>query len=220
MNRSLTTPADNPGWVGMVSMKRGLVLALAAALGACAPTPVQMPAAQASEVLNLFAVGRGPANLCSPDGLALLRGAVRAYSREMERSGVTWPMMPDGDETQQVTHVDVSVVIAFAAGFVKANDFRGAPRMLMSQLTLSQWPEIRAMRVAARDACGEVAALQQAAATFVLESTRYEQMSEIQRTGRGPIERLRRQSVRVQRAHERMQETAAVVAARMDAREL
>ncbi len=198
-------------------MKRGLVLALAAALSACAPAPAQMPAAQASEVLNLFAVGRGPANLCSADGRALLRGAVRAYSREMERSGVAWPMMPNGGQTQQLTHVDVSVVIAFAAGFVKANDFRGGPRMLMSQLTLSQWPEIRAMRAAAHEACGDVAALQQAAATFVLESTRYEQMTQTPRTGRGPIERLRRQSVRMQRAHERMQETAAVVKARMDA---
>ena len=202
-------------------MKRGLVLALAAVLStACAPTPVQMPAAQASEVLNLFAAGRGPANLCSADGQALLRGAVRAYSAEMERSGVAWPVMPDSGQTQQVNHVDVSVVIAFAAGFVKANDFRGGPRMLLSQLTLTQWPEIRAMRTAAHDACGEVAALQQAAAAFVLESTRYEQMTETMRSGRGPLERLRRQSVRVQRAHERMQETAAVVEARLDAHKL
>jgi hypothetical protein len=205
----------------MIFMKRGLVLALAAALSACAPAPVQMPAAQASEVLNLFAAGRGPANLCSADGRALLRGAVRAYSREMERSGVAWPMMPGaGGETQPVTHVDVSVVIAFAAGFVKANDFRGAPRMLLSQITLSQWPEIQAMRAAAHDACGEVAALQQAAAAFVLERTRYEQMTERSRNGRGPMERLRRQSVRVQRAHERMQDVAAIVAARMDAHKL
>ena len=72
-------------------MKRGLVLALAAALSACAPAPVHMPAAQAAEVLNLFSAGRGPANVCSADGRALLRGAVRAYSREMNRSGVAWP---------------------------------------------------------------------------------------------------------------------------------
>lgn len=198
-------------------MKRGLILAFAAALSACAPAPAQMPAAQASEVLNLFAVGRGPANLCSADGRALLRGAVRAYSREMERSGVVWPTMPQSGETQQVNHVDVSVVIAFAAGFVKANDFRGGPRLLMSQLTLTQWPEIRAMRAAARDACGEVAALQQAAATFVLESTRYEQMTG---SSRGATERLRRQSVRMQRAQQHMQDIAAVVEARLDAERL
>lgn len=198
-------------------MKRGLVLALAAMLSACAPTPVQMPAAQASEVLNLFAVGRGPANLCSADGRALLRGAVRAYSREMARSGVSWPMMPDGGATQPVTHVDASVMIAFAAGFVKANDFRGGPRLLMHQFSLSQSPELRAMRAAARDACGEVAAWQQAAATFLLENARYEQMRDISRSGRGAIERLHRQSMRVQRAQERMLETAAVVEALMDA---
>lgn len=200
--------------------KRGLVLALAAALVACAPAPVQMPAAQASEVLNLFAAGRGPANLCSADGRALLRGAVRAYSREMRMSGVAWPMMPNAGETQVVTHVDVSVMIAFAAGFVKANDFQGAPRLMMHQLAFKQWPEIRSMRMAANEACSEVAALQQAAAAFVLESTRYRQMTDRTRSGRGDAVRLQRQSVRTQRAHERMQESAAVVQARMEAHDL
>lgn len=197
-------------------MKRGLVLALAAALTACAPAPVQMPAAQASEVLNLFAAGRGPANVCSADGRALLRGAVRAYSREMTRSGVAWPALPtETGEAQNLTHVDVSVMIAFAGGFVKAGDFHGAPRFLMNQLALAQWPEIRSIRLAARDACEEVVALQQAAAAFVLESTRYREMTSRHRSGRGDAERLRRQSVRMQRAEERMRDSAAVVQARM-----
>lgn len=194
-------------------MRRGLAFALAAALCACAPAPVQMPAAQASEVLNLFAAGQGPANVCSAAGRALLRGAVRAYSREMTLSGVTWPVAP-GQAGQNVTNVDVSVMIAFAAGFVKAGDFQGAPLQMMNQLAFTHWPEIRSIRVAAGDACEEAVALQQAAASFVMESARYQEMS-----GSG-ADRLRRQSVRMQRAHTRMQETAAVVQARMAEHEL
>lgn len=197
-------------------MKRGRALALAAALCACAPAPVQMPAARASEVLSLFATGRGPANVCSSDGRALLRGAVQSYSREMTRSGVAWPLVPtQSGDAQNLTNVDISVMIAFAAGFVKASDFHGQPRLLLNQLALTQWPEIRSIRLAARDACEEVVALQQAAAVFVIESTRYREMTSRERSGRGDAERLRRQSVRLQRAQDRMQETAAVVQARM-----
>lgn len=197
-------------------MKRGMALALAAALCACAPAPVQMPAARASEVLSLFATGRGPANVCSSDGRALLRGAVRSYSREMTRSGVDWPLVPtQSGESRNITNVDISVMIAFAAGFVKASDFHGQPRLMLNQLAITQWPEIRSIRLAARDACEEVVALQQAAAVFVIESTHYREMTSRERSGRGDAERLRRQSVRLQRAQDRMQETAAVVQARM-----
>jgi hypothetical protein len=198
-------------------MRKRFILALAAALCACAPAPVRMPAAQASEVLNLFAAGRGPANVCSPGGRALLRGAVRAYSQEMQISGVDWPLVPGvNGEAEHLTHVDVSVMIAFAAGFVKASDFRGAPRMFINQLALGEWPAIRSIRLAARDACADVVALQQAAASFVIESSRYEDMTDRSRSGRGDAERLRRQSVRLQRAHERMEEQAAIVQALMD----
>jgi hypothetical protein len=66
------------------------------------------------------------------------------------------------------------------------------------------------MRAAARDACDEVAALQQAAADFVLETARYEEMTALS-DGEG----LGRQSVRLQRAQLRMQENAALVEARV-----
>jgi hypothetical protein len=169
-----------------------------------------MPAAEAAEVLNLFAVGQGPAGICSADGRALLRSAVRAYSREMQRSGVDWPVIPGASAgSQQATQVDSSVMIAFAAGFVKASDLRGAPRILLNQLGLEHWPELRDMRAAANEACEEVAALQRAAADFVLENARYEQMTDLSNG-----EWLRRQSLRLQRAQLRMQEMAALLEAR------
>ena len=202
-------------------MKRGLALALAAALCACAPAPVEMPAARASEVLNLFAAGAGPANICSRDGRALLRGAVQAYSRAMQQSGVAWPVVPgETGEAENVTSVDISVMIAFAAGFVKTSDFQHPARGMLTNLTFAQWPEIRSIRSAARVACDEVQALQQAASRFVLEQSRMAQMVHTARQGRETSERLRRQSVRVQRAQARMQETAAVVQTRMNQSDL
>lgn len=204
-----------------MTFMRGLVLAAAAALSACAPAPVQMPAAQASEVLNLFAAGQGPANVCSADGRALLRGAVRAYGREMNRSGVVWPMAPGAAaQSQSVTAMEVSVMIAFAAGFVQASDLQQPTRDFMSQLTLSRWPEIQGMRHAARVACAEVQALQQAASRFVIEQARMTDMVQRARhrsQGAETAERLRRQSVRVARAQERMHDSAAILQARMSA---
>ncbi|ANP47615.1 hypothetical protein [Candidatus Viadribacter manganicus] len=200
-------------------MKRGLAFALVAALGACAPSPVEMPAARAAEVLNLFAAGAGPANICSRDGRLLLRGAVQAYSREMQQAGVAWPVIPGtAAETDDVTSVDISVMIAFAAGFVETNDFQNPARGMLSHLTFTQWPEIQSIRSAARDACADVQALQQAASRFVIEQTRLAQMTHVvnvRNQGRETAERLRRQSVRVERAHTQMREMAAVLEARM-----
>lgn len=205
-------------------MNRGLAFALAASLSACAPAPVTMPAARASEVLNLFAAGSGPANICSSDGRALLRGAVQAYSREMQQSGVAWPVIPDATgEAETVTSVDISVMIAFAAGFVKTSDFQSPARGMLTHLTISQWPEIQSIRGAARIACNDVQALQQAASRFVVEQSRMAQMAHaanVRSQGRETAERLRRQSVRVQRAQGRMQEMAALVEARMREAEL
>lgn len=200
-------------------MKRGLGFALAAALCACAPAPVQMPAAQAAEVLNLFAAGAGPADICSRDGRALLRGAVRSYSREMAEAGVTWPMIPQAsEETENVTSVDISVMIAFAAGFVETGDFQAPARGMLAHLTINQWPEIQSMRHATATSCADVRTLQQAASGFVVEQSRMAQMvhaAHVRNQGRESADRLRRQSVRLERAETRMQEAAAVVEARM-----
>ncbi len=205
-------------------MQRGFVLALTAALCACAPAPVQMPATQAAEVLNLFAAGRGPADICSADGRAVLRGAVRAYGREMQQAGVSWPAVPGATgEAQNVTAVDVSVIVAFAAGFVNAGDFRHPTRQFMTELTFAQWPEIQSMRMAARAACEDVAALQQAAARVVIEQTRLAEMvRSAERNNRSAetVSRLRRQSAMLDRAQARMEDQAAIVQARIDAQRL
>ena len=149
----------------------------------------------------------------------MLRGAVRAYSAEMQANGVAWPTIPGlGGNTGAISSVDVSVLVASAAGFVDASDFSGPARRLIGQLSFSQWPEIRSMRQAARVACPDVVHLQQAAAQFVVESERMRLMAERADNARNQqraAERLRRQSVRVERAQVQMQTMAAVVQARM-----
>jgi len=183
-----------------------------------------MPAAQAAEVLNLFAAGRGPADICSADGRATLRGAVRAYGREMQEAGVAWPAIPGAaGETQNVTALDVSVMVAFAAGFVETGDFQHPARRFMTGLTFAQWPEIQSMRMAAREACEDVAALQQAAARVVIEQTRLADMvrsAERNNHGVETVNRLRRQSAMLDRARAHMEEQAAILQVQMDAQRL
>jgi hypothetical protein len=200
-------------------MRRALASVLVLATAACAQAPVRMPAAEASELLARFAAGSGSADVCTDEGRAVLRGAVRAYSAEMQANGVAWPMIPAiGGDPNALSTIDVSVLIAFAAGFVDASDFHGQARQLAGRLSFAQWPEIRSMRQAARVACPDVVLLQQAAAQFVLESERLRELAERAenaRNGQRVAERLRRQSVRVERAQVQMQSMAAVVQARM-----
>lgn len=198
-------------------MRWALASVLALTAAACAPQPVRMPAAEASELLARFAAGSGRADVCTTEGRAVLRGAVRAYGAEMRANGVAWPMIPAfGGDPDAVSAVDVSVLIATAAGFVETSDFQGPARGMVSHLQFAQWPEIRGMRTAAGVACDEVMALQQAAARFVVESERFREMAEgAQRGGAALAERLQRQSDRVERAQAQMQTMAAEVQARM-----
>lgn len=136
-----------------------------------------MAASQASELLERFAAGSAPMDVCTPAGRALLRGAVRSYGEAMAYAGVTWPLVPGpGVDPASLKRMDIAVMIAFGAGFVDGSDFRGRARPLIGRMTLTQWPEIRDMRTAARTSCAQVVAVQQAAARFVIESERYEGM--------------------------------------------
>lgn len=177
-----------------------------------------MAATDASEVLAQFAVGRGDADVCTPDGRALLRGAVRAYGGAMQAAGVNWPALEPADRNASVGAIEASVLVAFAAGFVEASDFRGA-RAMAAQLSFMHWPELRDLRAAARVACGDVVALQQAAARVVIETERLREMSESaqrrDRMSRNGGQRLMGQHRLVERAHTAMQQRAAVVEARM-----
>jgi hypothetical protein len=137
----------------------------------------------------------------------------------MQANGVAWPMIPAmGGDPNALSTIDVSVLIAFAAGFVEASDFHGQARQLAGRLSFAQWPEIRSMRQASRVACPDVVQLQQAAAQFVLESERFAEMTaraENTRNQARAADRLRRQSMRVERAQVQMQTLAAVVQSRM-----
>jgi hypothetical protein len=197
-------------------MRRALASVLVLATAACAQAPVRMPAAEASELLARFAAGSGRADVCTAEGRAVLRGAVRAYGAEMSANGVAWPMIPAlGGDPDALSSVDVSVLVATAAGFVETSDFHGPARRMARQLSFAQWPEVRGMRGAADVACAEVVSLQQAAARLVFETQRLDQMADRGGSGRS-ADRLRRQHDRVERAHVQMQQSAAALQNRMD----
>ncbi|MBL8547121.1 MAG: hypothetical protein JNL81_11705 [Hyphomonadaceae bacterium] len=199
-------------------MKRGLGFALAAALCACAPAPVEMPAAQAAEVLERFAAGNPPADVCTPEGRAVLRGAVRSYGDAMAQAGETWPDFEAfGREPNGITGVEASVVIGVVSGFVEASDLRGPSRALAMDMTLANWPSVRDLRQAALVACPELVELQQAASRFVIEQDRYQQLAE---RARGhdtrAVEHLRRSADRMQRSMEDMRVLAEMVTRKVE----
>ncbi|HJS79965.1 MAG TPA: hypothetical protein VJ748_05030 [Vitreimonas sp.] len=187
-------------------MLRRTALAVGLLACACAPAPTPMAASEASEHLERFAAGSA-GDVCTPQGRALLRGAVRSYGAELARAGVAWPALPDGPG-EALHSTDVAVAVAFAAGIVEASDFRETARGAVSRFALTHWPQLRDMRAAARLACGQVIELQQAASRLVVEMERYQRMSL-----RADPERLRRQQERLANAEARLEALAAAVEA-------
>lgn len=196
-------------------MLRKSIVAAAVAVSACAPAPVAMPASQASEVLELFAAGRAPGDVCTAQGRALLRGAVRAYGAAMAEAGEVWPnarALSGGPDA--LTSVEASVMIGVAAGFIEISDLDGAARAAVQQTTFAHWPSVSDLRRAADVACPELAELQSTAARFVMERERYENAP--QRTDARSEERRRRQADRMQRSLAEMQALADIVTARVE----
>jgi hypothetical protein len=149
---------------------------------------------------------------------------VRAYGGAMQAAGVAWPALQSPDRTASLGAVEASVLVAFAAGFVEASDFRGGARAMAAQLSFVHWPELRDLRAAARVACNDVVALQQAAARVVIETERLREMTESaerrERLSHNGGQRLMSQHRLVERAQNAMQQRAAMVEARMrEARE-
>jgi hypothetical protein len=174
-----------------------------------------MAATQASEILAQFAAGGGPVDICTPQGRAQLRGAVRSYGAEMLAAGVAWPASPAaGVDPDDLSSVDVAVLAAFATGFVEASDLSGGARALEA---FDGWPELDGLRHAARAACEEVAELQLAAARFALETERYRQLSERAGDDARAAERLELQARLAQRAEARLQMMQAELIARIEA---
>ena len=156
-------------------MLRTSILTAALLVGACAPAPVMMPATQASEVLERFAAGNAPGDICTAQGRALLRGAVRAYGAAMAEAGETWPNAPAfGRAAESITSVEVMVMISVASGFVEMSDLRGPARALAGQMTFAHWPSVRDLRRASEVACPELVQLQQTASRFVMERERFD----------------------------------------------
>ena len=189
-------------------MLRATALAAGLFACACAPAPAPMGASEASERLERFAAGAA-GDVCTPQGRALLRGAVRAYGAELARAGVAWPALPDGGEALHST--DVAVAIAFAGGLVEASDFQNDVRGAVSRFAFAHLPQFRDMRAAARVACGQVVELQQAGSRLVAEMERYRRISM-----RADPERLALQQERLAAAQAQLQALADAVQEEID----
>lgn len=193
---------------------RTLFLSLALIVSACGEAPTAMRASQASLLLEQFAAGAAPADLCTAEGRAMLRGAVRAYGAAMSDAGEAWPAAPQGSDG--LGNVEAMVLVAAASGFVEPTDFRDHASILVERVVFAHWPELRGMRDGVRVACNEMVDLQISAARFVLESDRYERLFQL-----GPASAdartTQRQALRVERARMAMNAQAAAVEQRIEA---
>lgn len=190
-------------------MLRVMALAAGVLVCACAPAPQPMAASEASEHLERFAAGTSTGEVCTPQGRALLRGAVRSYGAELARAGVDWPALPKNDG-EGLRGTDLAVTVAFAAGIIEASDLQGAVRGGVSRFALTQWPQFRNIRAAARMACVQVLELQQAASHVAAEMERYQRLT--MRAERDPA-RLRRQQERLANAQAQLETLADMVEA-------
>jgi len=111
--------------------------------------------------------------------------------------------------------VEVSVLIAVAAGFVEASDLRGPARMLAAQMSLEHWPAVRDLRAASQVACPELLQLQRTTARFVMERERYDALASRADDARA-AERLRRQQERMARSMQAMRALAAQITLKVE----
>jgi hypothetical protein len=197
-------------------MKRGLWIVAALLACACAPAPVSMSAGEASERLARFAAGPAPDMVCTPEGRALLRGAVRAYSAAMAQAGVAWPAEPAA-EGETLRSVDAAVSVAFASGLLDVSDFQSGSRGTLEGIVSAYWPQIADLRPAARFACGHVVEMQRTASQLVSEVERVQRLAAQVGRSAADAERLRRQQQRLARVQADLTALAAAVEAEIEA---
>jgi hypothetical protein len=157
-------------------MRRAVVAVMIIATAACAPRPPEFSTTEARGILERFAVGQAPADLCEPEGRAMLRGAVRSYARAMAESGQPWPnirTLGEGD-TAGPTGIDVLVLAALGAGFIEPNDIQGPARILARHIARAYNGDLSDVRRAVDVACPEVVELQQVLARAFIEDQRFE----------------------------------------------
>jgi hypothetical protein len=169
-----------------------------------------MAASDAGEHLAQFAAGTAE-DVCTPEGRALLRGAVRAYGAELAHAGVIWPIL---NEAEPVRSTEMAVAVAFASGLLDLSDFRGDARNAVNRFAHAQWPQLANMRAAGRVACKKVLDLQQAAMRLVAEMDRYARMAAAAQADPG---RLRRQRERLQQTQAQFEALAAAIEAEVAA---
>jgi len=198
------------------AMRKLVCIALAAAVGACGvAAPPTMEANAAAEFLRRYAGGSQASDVCTAEGRMQLRAAVRAHGAALQADGVTWPDIPTHEHEAVLDAVEVSVIVSFAAGFIEPSDLQQDARRTAQRMALANLAGVLRFRDAVRVACAEVVTLQQAAARYIAEMNRYEEIVRRAR-GRGgqeAVDRIRRQHRRVDDARNAMQAAGEAVEA-------
>lgn len=188
-------------------MLRALILASALAFAAaCSPSP-DMPADEAYGVLEDFAQGDAPADVCTDEGRALLRRATRAYARA--QSGA-WPDVQAMIESdgESASPAEMLVLGALSMGFVEPSDVRGPAGAFAGMVSATDFRgDIRDFRAAVEFACSEMFELQQEAARLSLMNQQYQRaMQSAERRSPERVEEVRRRYAnRIENARRRIE---------------
>ena len=192
-------------------MKRALVLALAVA--ACAAQP-SLTVEEAHAMIDAVGRGESTVDICTREGRASFRTAVRTYAEAQHEAGAIWPRLFGGPEAIDVAPDagELAVMGGLLVGYVEPSDLRGDARRWASLLNMGMQlnADGRTFLRGMESACAEIMELQQLMAREQVETVRLQRS--IQRaTERGDHERaseLRerhaRRAVAVQRRVQRL----------------
>jgi hypothetical protein len=159
-----------------VFVKRELVQrlgALSALLiaASCAPALPATSAEEARDLIQGMSRGGAPVDVCTADGQARFRSAVRAHAQAKHEAGEAWPNFEGLEEGERVGADAVVVAIAFSAGQIEASDLQGPARWQVQRWSLNSWPQIAQLRSHSGDVCREVVAVRRAGVRYVVSQS-------------------------------------------------
>ncbi|MEZ5961489.1 MAG: hypothetical protein R3C30_13860 [Hyphomonadaceae bacterium] len=142
------------------------LLVLSAA--ACAPALPSMSAEEANTLIQGMSRGGAPVDVCTSEGQALFRSAVRTHARAMHDAGEAWPNFEGLEEGDEVGADAVVVALGLTAGHIEPGDLQGEARGQVQRWALNAWPQLLQVRAHSAEVCNEMVAVRRAGVRFVI----------------------------------------------------
>jgi hypothetical protein len=153
-------------WRANKAMRSGAVALLLAA-AACAPALPQVSTDDARDMIRRMNEGAAPVDVCTPEGAALFRSAVRTHAKAMHDAGETWPNFEGLEDGDEVGPDAVVVALGFSSGHIQAGDLQGEGRWQVQRWALHAWPQLTQLRSLSSQVCPEIVAVRRAGVRYI-----------------------------------------------------